>query len=108
MITFLAFLLGRLGLKKCEAVLDKDSESYQPGYKGAYLCWTMLLGIFLLASTSITMIGSIGYLQESVGSTQMMVRYAANITQDSINVKTQAKKGYNDEYIPEEYTKRFG
>lgn len=108
LIVFIVFLIGRFGLGKCDATLDKDSETYIPGNKGAYLCWSWLLGLFLLASLSITMIGNIGYLQESVSATSILVKSSANMTSDSVAIKAQAKKGFNDEYFPEDYTKRFG
>lgn len=62
----------------------------------------------MIASLTITMIGNIGYFQESVASTSMLLKSSANMTTDSITIKTQAKKGFNDEFFPEEYTKRFG
>jgi hypothetical protein len=52
---------------KCDANIEKD-EGFSRSQRFSYLCGIWLLGLLLISSISVTMVGNIGSLEASVSS----------------------------------------
>lgn len=67
LLVFLIFIFGRLFFNKCDASIERD-EGYSRSQRPSYLCGIWLLGLLLISSVSITMIGNVGSLEASLSS----------------------------------------
>jgi hypothetical protein len=67
LIVFLIFIIGRFACSKCEAQIDKE-DVYVSEQRYSYVLGIWLLGILILGSLSVTMVGNIGSLQASENS----------------------------------------
>ena len=90
LVIFVIFIIGRFCLKKCDATLQRD-ESVSRDQRAIYVCWTWIISIFLIASVTITLIGNLGYIQESSGSQNYIETASKNMSNEASTVKTQAK-----------------
>ena len=67
LVVFFVFVIGRYTCNKCDAQIDKD-EGFVREQRTSYVLGIWLLGILLMGSVAVTMVGNVGSLQAAESS----------------------------------------